>query len=185
MPRDPRIDAYIAAPATFAQPTLAWIRERVHAAAPNIDESIEWGMSAFLMDRRPLANMAALKAHATFGFWNRANASGRDGEAMGQMGRIASLADLPDPAIFEAMVRDRAAAAPAKCAVKPPKPEAEMPEALATALAVDAAARATFDAFPRARCDYCDWVADAKRPDTRDTRVARTMERLREGKRRN
>ncbi|WP_294339474.1 hypothetical protein [uncultured Sphingomonas sp.] len=103
-------------------------------------------MPAFLIDRRPLANMAAFKAHATFGFWNRANARGRDGEAMGQMGRIASIADLPDAAIFEAMVRDRAAAAPAKCTVKPPKPE--VPEALATALAVDAAARVTFDAFP-------------------------------------
>ncbi|WP_294297730.1 YdeI/OmpD-associated family protein [uncultured Sphingomonas sp.] len=139
-------------------------------------------MPAFLIDRRPLANMAAFKAHATFGCWNRANARGRDGEAMGQMGRIASIADLPDPAIFEAMVRDRAAAAPEKRTAQLPKPAAEGPEALAD----DAAARATFDAFPpSAFRACCDRVADAKRPENRNSRVARTLEWLREGKRRN
>ncbi|MFD1788132.1 YdeI/OmpD-associated family protein [Sphingomonas floccifaciens] len=187
MPRDARVDSYIAARAPFAQPILAWLRDRVHAAVPDIDESIKWGMPAFLLGGRPFANMAAFTAHATFGFWNRADApAGREGEAMGQMGRIESLADLPDAATFEAMVRDRASATPAKRAVKPPKPEAVVPDALTTALAQDDAARATFDAFPpSARRDYCDWVAEAKRPETQAKRVAQTVEWLREGKRRN
>lgn len=187
MPRDARVDAYIAAAAPFAQPILTWLRDRVHEAAPDIAESIKWGMPAFLRGGRPFANMAAFKAHATFGFWNRAAATGREGEAMGQMGRIASLADLPDAATFEAMVRERAAeGAPTKRGAAPAKREVDVPPALMTALAADAAAKAAFDAFPpSARRDYCDWVAEAKRPDTRDKRVAQSLEWLREGKRRN
>ncbi len=187
MPRDPKVDAYIAARAPFAQPVLAWLRDRVHAAAPHVDEAIKWGMPAFLLNGRPFANMAAFTAHASFGFWNRADsATGREGEAMGQFGRIESLADLPDAAKFEALVRDMAALAPTKRPAKPAKPEAEVPPALAAALAEDDAAQATFDAFPPScRRDYCEWVAEAKRPDTRDKRVAQSIEWLREGKRRN
>jgi len=184
--RDPRVDAYIAARAPFAQPILTWLRDRVHAAAPDVAESIRWGMPAFLLDGRPFATMAAFTAHATFGFWNRADATGREGEAMGQMGRIATLADLPDAPTFEAMVRDRAAAGPVIRRATPAKPEAAVPVALSAALAADDAARATFDAFPPgARRDYCDWVAEAKRPETRDRRIAQTIAWLREGKRRN
>lgn len=188
MPRDPRVDAYIAARAPFAQTILAWIRDRVHAAVPDIDEAIKWGMPAFLRKGRPFANMAAFTGHASFGFWDRAGqATGREGEAMGQMGRIESLADLPDAATFESMTRTAAAAnAPAKRAPRPSKPEAAVPEALALALAGDAAARATFEAFPPScRRDYCEWVAEAKRPETRDRRIAQTLEWLRAGKRRN
>lgn len=188
MPRDARVDAYIAGRAPFAKPILAWLRDRVHAAVPQIDESIKWGMPAFLLDGRPFANMAAFRAHATFGFWNRSVIpTGREGEAMGQMGRIATIADLPDAETFETMVRDRLGThAAAKRPLRAPKPEADVPAALAMALAADDTARATFDAFPPGcRRDYCDWVAQAKRTDTRDRRVAQTIEWLRAGKRRN
>ncbi|WP_268795317.1 YdeI/OmpD-associated family protein [Sphingomonas sp. Leaf33] len=177
---------YISGRAPFAQPVLIWLRDRMHAAVPRVAEAIKWGMPAFLLDDRPFANMAAFKAHATFGFWNRADTTGREDEAMGQFGRIESLADLPDGTTFEAIIRERAAAAPTKRAAKPAKPEAEVPEALAAALADDTVARATFSAFPPScRREYCDWVAEAKRPETRDGRVAQTIAWLREGKRRN
>jgi uncharacterized protein YdeI (YjbR/CyaY-like superfamily) len=61
-----------------------------------------------------------------------------------------------------------------------------VPEVLAEALARDDVAAATFNGFPPScRREYCEWIADAKRPETRDKRVAEAILWLREGKRRN
>ena len=125
MPGDPRIDAYIEQQADFARPILTWLRARVRAACPDVEEGIKWGAPAFSYRGRPLAGMAAFKAHASFGFWYRdAMATGREGEAMGQFGRIESLADLPDDAGMEAQVREAMALTDSgnfpKRAAKPP-----------------------------------------------------------------
>jgi uncharacterized protein YdeI (YjbR/CyaY-like superfamily) len=191
MSRDPRIDSYIAGRADFARPILSWMRARVHAACPDVEESIKWSMPAFSYKGKPLANMAAFKAHATFGFWDRqALATGKEGQAMGQYGRIASLDDLPAAEIFETQVRDAAARIdagqkPARAA-KAPKPEAEVPAELAEALAGDPKAAATFEEFPPGcRREYCEWVGEAKRAETRVKRAAEAVEWMREGKRRN
>jgi len=190
MPRDTRIDTYIAGRAEFARPILSWMRARVHAAC-EAEESIKWSMPAFSYKGKPLANMAAFKAHATFGFWDRqALATGKEGEAMGQYGRIERLDDLPAAEVFEAQVRDAAARIdagekPARAA-KAAKPEAEVPAELAEALAGDPGAAATFEGFPPGcRREYCEWVAEAKRPETRAKRVAEAVAWMREGKRRN
>lgn len=191
MPRDSRVDSYIAGRVEFARPILTWIRERVHAACPEVAESIKWSMPAFTYRARPLAHMAAFKAHATFGFWYRdAMATGKEGEAMGQYGRIETLDDLPAAEAFEAQVREAVARIdsgerPAR-APKPPKPEAEVPPELAEGLAGDPKAAATFEGFPPGcRREYCEWIAEAKRPETRAKRVAEAVEWMREGKRRN
>ena len=191
MSRDPRIDAYIAARAAFARPILDWLRARVHAACPAVEESIKWSMPAFSYNGRPLANMAAFKAHATFGVWYRHElATGREGEAMGQYGRIEAMADLPEASVIEGQIRAVVAlvdtGATPKRAAKTPKAEAEVPEALVEALARDDAAAATFNAFPPScRREYCEWIGEAKRAETRDKRVAEAIGWLREGKRRN
>ena len=62
--------------------------------------------------------------------------------------------------------------------------EVDTPEALARALAGDPAANAAFQALAFShRKEYARWVADAKRQETRDRRVTRALEMLREGKR--
>ena len=190
MAHDPRIDAYIDKQADFARPILTWLRDRIHAACPDVAEGIKWSMPAFSHAGRPLAHMAAFKAHASFGFWYRdAMETGKEGEAMGQFGRIVSLADLPDAAAMEAQVREAMALIDSgsipKRDAKPPKPAAEIPPALAEALARDPEAAAVFDAFsPSARRDYCEWIADAKRDATRDKRVVEAVGWIREGKKR-
>ena len=187
MPMDPRVDAYIDASADFARPLLAWMRERVHAAIPEVDEAIKWSRPAFLLGGRPFAMMVAFKAHASFGFWEHGAVAG---ETVEQFDRITGFADLPDAAAFEALVK--AAAARLATGARPrrparaPRPEAALSPELAAALAGDPAARATFDAFPpSARRDYCEWIDAAKRPETKARRVAEAVARLREGKRRN
>ena len=61
--------------------------------------------------------------------------------------------------------------------------EVEIPEALAAALAADPKAKAAFEglAFTH-RKEFARWIAEAKRDETRDRRVAQALEMLHEGK---
>lgn len=194
--RDPRVDAYIAAAAPFARPILEHLRELVHRGAPEIVETFKWGMP-FFTQKKNVCHMAAFKAHCAFGFWTGriAAATGKEGEAMGQFGRITSLDDLPPDRRLVALVREavaldeRAAKAPPRPkSPKPPKPEVEVPEDLRKALSAreHAAARKTFEGFaPSHRREYVEWLDEARTDATRAKRLATTLEWLAEGKPRN
>jgi hypothetical protein len=59
----------------------------------------------------------------------------------------------------------------------------EVPDALAAALAGDAEAKQSFDALAYThRKEFARWIAEAKKDDTRDRRVAEALEMLAEGK---
>ncbi|HEX8624945.1 MAG TPA: YdeI/OmpD-associated family protein [Allosphingosinicella sp.] len=193
MSTDPRIDSYIARQADFGRPILDHLRSAVHAACPQAEETMKWSMPHFLYKGQMLAGMAAFKAHATFGFWRAKEVLGETGaerDAMGQFGRLASVADLPPDEVLHALVRKAmaltdAGTRPAR-AKAAPKAELETPPDLSAALDANPAARATFDGFPPGgRREYVEWVAEAKRPETRDKRIAQAVEWMAEGKRRN
>jgi len=61
--------------------------------------------------------------------------------------------------------------------------EVDVPEALATALATDPEAKASFDrmAFTH-RKEYARWIADAKQEQTRQRRAGQALEMIRAGK---
>jgi uncharacterized protein YdeI (YjbR/CyaY-like superfamily) len=64
--------------------------------------------------------------------------------------------------------------------------EVEVPVELAAALKKNKAAGATFAAFsPGGRREYVDWIAEAKRQETKEKRVAQAVEWMAEGKQRN
>lgn len=189
---DPRIDAYIARQADFARPILEHLRRVVHEAVPEAEEAIKWSMPHFTVGGRILAGMAAFKGHATFGLWQAKDVLGEAGakrEAMGQFGRLTSVADLPDEEALKALVRraaDVAAAGPKPRPKMPQKPEAAVPEDLAAALAANPAAQTSFNSFPPScRREYVLWIVEAKRPQTRASRLAQAVEWIAEGKRRN
>jgi len=194
-----RVDAYIEKAQPFAQPILRKIREMVHAHHPEIGEAIKWGMPMFTYKGKNLCHMAAFKAHAAFGFWRRegaekreADAHGDAAEGMGQFGKLTSVDELPpQKTVAELMdegmaLIDGAAKTRAAPEKRPPRAiVSETPPTLAAALAANSEARATYDAFPpSARRDYDEWIAEAKRDDTRDKRVAQAVEWLAEGKKR-
>jgi hypothetical protein len=190
---DPRIDAYIAKSADFARPILERVRALVHEACPDVEETIKWGMPHFVKGGI-LCNMAAFKAHCAVGFWKGELIFGAPagGEAMGHLGRITTLKDLPNKKDFVGYVKQavklNAEGAPAPSRVRPatPKPEAVVPPYLAAALKQNAAARATFDKLPPShRRDYIEWMEEAKTETTRDKRLAQALEWLAEGKSRN
>jgi hypothetical protein len=59
----------------------------------------------------------------------------------------------------------------------------QVPPALADAFARDAEAKAAFEALaPSHRKEFARWVAEAKRDQTRQSRVEQTLQRLREGR---
>jgi uncharacterized protein YdeI (YjbR/CyaY-like superfamily) len=189
MTKDERIDAYIAKAAPFAQPILIHLRQLVHATVPGLDETIKWGMPHFVYKGKNLAGLAAFKAHTAF----VVHGDGRQGDAMGQYGKIASLGDLPSDAdlaakLLDAVTRidqDGTAIKP-KAAPKAPKAEIAMPDDLAAALDAMQGVRERFDAFPPgARREYLEWIVSAKRPETRAKRIATTCEQVAEGKKLN
>jgi uncharacterized protein YdeI (YjbR/CyaY-like superfamily) len=60
--------------------------------------------------------------------------------------------------------------------------EVEVPEALATALGGDEDARAAFESLPFThRKEYAQWIAGAKRDETRERRVEKALAMLRGG----
>ena len=189
--RDPRVDAYIAKSADFARPILKHLRALVHKADPRIEETMKWSMPSFTHDGL-VCNMAAFNRHCAFGFWKGKLIVDKQGkqvdEAMGQMGRIASLADLPS---------DRQLIGYIKKAVKlnqdevklPGKPRAKkavplrVPAYITAALKQDKRALAAFRALSTShRNEYVEWIAGAKREETRARRLATTLSWLRLGR---
>lgn len=188
--RDPRFDDYIAKAAPFAQPILRHIREMVHAAVPGLTETFKWSMPHFVYKDKNLAGMAAFKAHCAM----MIHGDGRQGDAMGQFGKLASVADLPGDnelkskivAAKERIDQEGTALKKKPGGARTAKPELPIPPAFAEALDANPAAQATLENFaPSHRREYVEWVSEAKTEATRDRRIAQAIEWLAEGKKRN
>lgn len=186
MSKDPRIDQKIAAAQPFAQPILSHIRAVMHEALPQVVETIKWGMPFYLLNDRPFAMMSSFKAHAAFGFW-KGRQTGKEDDAMGQFGRITALDDLPPKAELIALIHQAVIASEAANAA-PPRPKTvkaaiEEPEDLTEALKASPVARAGFDALPPgARREYLEWIVEAKRAETRASRIEKAVAQAAEGK---
>lgn len=188
VPLDPRIDAYLAAAPDFARPILERLREDVHAACPDVVETIKWSRPHFLLDDKLLCGMSAFKAHCAFSFWAREGGPEGQPGAMGDFGRITTLADLPARSALRRQIREAAAVlrAGAPRAAKPgrvPRPALAMPDDFAAALAQVSQARQHYEAFsPTKQRDYLEWVLEAKQSETRARRIAQAVAWLAEGK---
>jgi uncharacterized protein YdeI (YjbR/CyaY-like superfamily) len=199
---NPQIDAYIAKSKPFAQPILNRIREMVHKACPNVVETIKWSRPFFEYRGVILANMSAFKEHCSFGFWGEEiSAVLRDlkllqPDAMGSLGRLTRIEDLPTDKQMLSLLRQAVTLidsgqytspiAARHKVVKAPKPAPEAPPEFARALRANKKASAAFAAFsPSCKREYVEWIADAKRAETRDKRIATAIEWISEGRQRN
>ena len=194
---DPRIDAYIAESAEFSRPILKHLRTLVHRACPEAEETLKWGQPSFVRNGAILCFMSAFKAHCGFGFWHQAMKKivARDGartaEARGLFGRIVSRADLPDDRTMLRYLRHAVAlnesGVPARTRpVAKRRPAPAVPADLAAALRKNRAAAAVFKKLsPSHQREYIEWIAEAKRAETREKRLATTLAWLAEGKSRN
>ena len=192
--KDPRVDAYIAKSADFAKPILKHLRKIVHTGCPQVVETIKWSMPHFDY-KGMMSGMGAFKEHCVFGFWKAELILDRDKTAektaMGSFGCIKSLADLPSDKTLIGYVKKAAALNDA--GIKAPwqtkrkkKAPFTVPDYFTAALKKNAKARKTFADFsPSHRREYVEWVGEAKREETRQQRLAKSIEWLSEGKPRN
>jgi uncharacterized protein YdeI (YjbR/CyaY-like superfamily) len=188
---DPRIDEYIAKAPDHARPILLELRARVHAALPDVVETIKWRTPTFEADGL-LGGLAAFKHYCTFMFWKEKLL--RDDAAhaatVERAGRMTSLADLPGKAAFAKALKRAAELNAIGAAVPRTKPAAKPPIAMhpafARALGASRKAKAAFAQFPPgAQREYLEWIASAKKDDTRDKRIEQAVAWIAEGKRRN
>lgn len=191
------VDQYIARSAPFAHPILEHLRDLVHATCPEVRESIKWSMPFFTRGDHLICNMAAFRAHCSFGFWDRrmtpllSERGVLSGNAMGSLGRIRTLGDLPDDAILSSLLacaRDFALQERKGRLVVAlqPRPALEPPPDLLGALALRPGATENFAAMsPSSRREYIEWVLESKREETRERRIRETADRVAEGKTRN
>jgi uncharacterized protein YdeI (YjbR/CyaY-like superfamily) len=197
-----KVDAYIAKSAEFAQPVLNHLRGLVHKACPDVVEEIKWGHPFFLHKGTVLANMAGFKAHCSFGFWGAemtkvlaADGVLQDG-GMGSLGRITGVRDLPADKVMLGYLRQAVQLIDAgqggsrftmaRRVVKAPKAVVETPAEFAAALKKNKPAAKVFEAFsPSCKREYVEWIADAKREETREKRIAQAVEWIADGKQRN
>lgn len=197
--KDKRVDAYIDKAQPFAQPILKHLRKLVHEACPEIEENIKWSFISFDY-KGILCSMASFKQHVAFGFWKATllkdpkgylqEGTKAGGSAMGNLGRITSIEDLPaDKIIIDFLkqakkLNDEDVKLPAKtkAAVK----ELAPPDYFLKELKKSKKAFSNFEAFsPGKKKEYIEWITEAKTDATLEKRMATAVEWISEGKSRN
>jgi uncharacterized protein YdeI (YjbR/CyaY-like superfamily) len=190
--RDPRVDAYIKEAEPFARPILEEIRATVHAACPEVEETIKWRFPHF-MHKGMLCGMAAFTQHAALGFWKGSLIvdGAKDGDGMGQFGRLTKRSDLPPRRVLAGYVKKAAQlneeGVKVPRAAKRAAPQAiAMPPDLSAAFKKNRKALVGYEAMsPSHRREYLEWITEAKAEATRARRVAQAIEWMAEGKSRN
>jgi uncharacterized protein YdeI (YjbR/CyaY-like superfamily) len=193
--KDPRVDAYIAEAAEFARPVLKHLRALVHSVCPDVEETLKWRMP-FYEYKGILFGTPAFKQHCALVFWKGRLIVDQQGRnisvGMGQFKRVTKLADLPSKKILTGYILKAMelnelgtkSAAPSKAKAKGKK--VVVSDDLAAALKKNSKARATFEGFtPGKRRDYVEWITEAKREETRQSRLKTAIEWLAQGKPRN
>ncbi|MBN1633357.1 MAG: YdeI/OmpD-associated family protein [Ignavibacteria bacterium] len=197
MNKNRRIDDYIVKSENSAKPILRFLRDIVHKACPDVEETMKWGMPYFVY-KGMMCGMASFKQHCTFGFWkasymkdkNKVFVKGEN-SGMGNFGKIKDIQDLPSAKIIieyvkEAMkLNDNNVVIP-KELKKNVRKELVIPKYFFKALKKNEVALKTYMDFSYShKKEYLEWITEAKKEETRDTRINIAIEWLSEGKGRN
>ena len=194
---DKRIDAYIEKKADFAKPILKHLRELVHKACPDAEETIKWGMPFFDYKGSVLCAMAAFKEHCSFTFWKAKLMKDPEGilqvaerHAMGNFDRITSLKDLPSDKTLIAYIKEATKLNEDDIKLPPRKKaaptELKMPADFAAALKKNKKANTIFENFtPGKKKEYIEWITEARTEPTKMKRIETAVEWIAEGKSRN
>ncbi|HQQ94015.1 MAG TPA: YdeI/OmpD-associated family protein [Bacteroidia bacterium] len=193
------IDAYIAKAADFAQPVLKHFRDLVHDTCPDVEERVKWGFPHFDYRGGPMCSMASFKQHCAIGFWKaplmkngkELVAKARSEEAMGHLGKITSLKDLPAKRLLVSYIKEAMRLNEAGIKLKAKKPDREKKASLRPAADVLKAlskhkeAGAQFNQLSYShRKAYLQWIEEAKTALTREKRIMTMLEWVSEGKHR-
>lgn len=195
---DPRIDKYIENSAPFAKPVLIHLRKLIHQACPGVEEKMKWSFPHFDY-QGVFVSMASFREHCAFSFWKSKLMkdpdrlfSGQEEKAMGQLGKIRSLRDLPPDRILLKYLKEAMKLNEDGIRVRPKRPtekekkEFPVPAELMAALKKNAKANATFGKFSYShRKEYIQWITEAKTDATKQKRIETAILWMAEGKDRN
>ncbi len=195
--KNPKIDAYISKKEEFAKPILKHLRKLIHTTCPQVEEKIKWGMPFFDYKEEMMCHMAAFKKHAVFSFWKAAlmkdpvlldNAKAET--AMGHLGRITTLKDLPTDKKITAWIKEAMQLNEDGIKIKKPPVKKnttiDVPDYFLKAIKKNKKAWAVFQKFPPSHIkEYVGWITEAKREATRISRIEKAIAMMEEGKDRN
>jgi len=190
--KDARVDAYIAKAPDYAKPILEYLRATVHEVVPDVAEGIKW-QSPHFDYKGMFCGMSAFKEYCVFGFWKSQLVLGDEFKSerpTDQLGRIATLADLPPKKKLVGYLKKAKELndAGTKLERRPAKPKKPLrtPTFLTAALKKNKKAAASYEAFsPSHKREYVEWLSEAKTDETRNKRLAQAIAWMAEGKARN
>jgi len=188
------VDEYIERSGDFAKPILNRLRGIFHRADPRIAETIKWGFPHFEY-KGIVGSMAAFKQYVSIGFWkgglmkDDSRIFKNVGNARISMLKMRRLADVPPDKILLSYIREavdlneRGVRVPSK---PRKKEDLTIPDYLVAALNRNRKAKATFESFSQShQREYVEWLAEAKRDETRKRRLETALQWLKDGKPRN
>lgn len=194
--KDPRVDAYILLSGEFAKPILRHFRALVHKTCKESVETIKWGFPHFMYKGKNMCYMASFKKHCAIGFWKAAlmkqsedllKQAARE-EAMGHLGKISNIKDLPKAAILTSLIKEAMRVNELGLKVPTPaKPAKKMavkvPSYLNAAFTTHSLAAKQFALFsPSQKKEYVSWLEEAKTESTRLKRLEIALTWISEGK---
>jgi hypothetical protein len=187
--QEEKINAFFINAPAFAQPICEKLREAIAAADPELQPSWKWGTPVY--EKKGHSMVCAIsvhKQHVNLTFFQGASipdtyalfTTGLDGKNMRTI-KFTDAAQVNEQYVVE-YLKAAAQQRPASAPKSTERVAIEIPEDLKQAL-VEAQ---QLDAFEKMaythRKEYVRWVSEAKRQETRDTRIVKTVERIREGK---
>jgi uncharacterized protein YdeI (YjbR/CyaY-like superfamily) len=191
---DDRVDAYIAKSADFAKPVLIHLRELVHRASPELKETMKWSCP-FFDHEGPVCQLAAFKQHCAFGFWKAPlmddpyKILNQEPDTAGSIGRITSLADLPEDKILIEYIRQalslnlQGIKVPSRAKPETGKSELVTPAYFIEILNQNPLVKEQFVKFsPSQKKEYISWFEEAKTETTKLKRLETAIEWISEGK---
>lgn len=157
-----------------------------------LDETVKWGMPVYVSGGKNIVGVGAFKNH--FGLWffqgalladdaqHLINAQPGQTKAMRQW-RMTTAKEIK-PAQIKRYVKEAVLVAASGAAITParPRPAPAPPPELARALQADKQAQTAFKALTASqRREYCEHIADAKMPATKQRRIEKVLPMIMRG----
>lgn len=188
MARNKTVDDYVAGLSQW-QPEVKTLIELCRKAG--LDESVKWGAPCYSRNGSNVVGIGAFKSYFGLWFFQGAlledkdnvlvNAQAGKTKALRQW-RMQSASDIRKAAIRRYLGAAARLADQGKAVAVSRRSAVTMPEELGTALAQNSRDKAAFDKLrPGQQREYAAYIADAKRPDTKQRRLKKILPMIRAG----
>ncbi|GGK77183.1 hypothetical protein GCM10011405_26210 [Rufibacter glacialis] len=185
---DQKIETYFAQAPAFAQPICEKLRQVIATADPALTSTWKWSVPVYEKKGPGLVcAIGVFKQHVSLSFFQGALLEDSHGlftgqDAKGMRSIKFTQVDQVQEEVLVEYIRAATQLAPGAAAKSAERTVIEIPEDLKQALA-QAQQLERFEQLAYThRKEYVRWVLEAKRPETRENRILKTVERITEGK---